>query len=249
MKPAAVACALAGTFCFALAANAEVFDFSMLRASPGGSWNAPSHTTANGAITVEAFFYQAGPDAYIQGPVVVGASLVQARLFVRNESDTARGFGVCTPYESTTAACSTGNFTGGGGEINELDNVGTPEMIRLTRAEHYRWDAVWVSALTGAERGQLRYSNDGALDGLLPGGSFTSYLQAGGESSALSIALRGAAATAKYLYLLPGPTGTNNDHLLWKVQVTHMPEPSGVALLGAGLVALMAAVPRRRTPA
>ena len=245
MKQAAYAIAVAGSLCSALAAQAEVFDFSALRASPGGSWNQPDYTTANGEVTVEAFFYQGGPNAYIQGPVVIGTSLASARLFVRNEGGTALGLGVCTPYESVAAACRADNFAGGGGEINELDNAGTPEMIRLTLEEQYRWDAVWVSSLTGSERGQLRYSNDGTLSGLLPGASFTSYVQTDPASATQRIALHGAVATARYLYLLPGPTGADNDHLLWKVQVTHMPETSAVALLGLGLVALAAAVRRR----
>jgi hypothetical protein len=74
---------------------------------------------------------------------------------VRNEDDAALGFGVCTPYESTGGACTTGEFTGRG-ETNQLDNAGTPEMIRLTRADSYRWNTIWVSSLTGAKRGQLR---------------------------------------------------------------------------------------------
>jgi len=138
LKQAAYAIAVAGSLCSALAAQAEVFDFSALRASPGGSWNQPDYTTANGEVTVEAFFYQGGPNAYIQGPVVIGTSLASARLFVRNEGGTALGLGVCTPYESVAAACRADNFAGGGGEINELDNAGTPEMIRLTLGEQYR---------------------------------------------------------------------------------------------------------------
>ena len=245
LKQAAYACVVVANLCTALCAKAEVFDFSALRASPGGTLDQPEYTTANGEVKVEAFFYQSGPNAYVQGPVTIGTSLVTARLFVRNDSGAALGLGVCSPYESTASACSAGSFAGGGGETNELDNAGTAEMIRLTRGEHYRWDAVWVSSLTGSERGNLRYSDDGALSGLLPGGSFTSYVQSDPASATQRIALHGAAATARYLYLLPGPTGTDNDHLLWKVQVTHMPEPSAVALLGLGLAPLALAVRRR----
>jgi hypothetical protein len=245
LKQVAYAFVVVANLCSILCARAEVFDFSALRASPGGSLNQPDYTTANREVTVEAFFYQNGPNAYIQGPVIIGTSLVAARLFVRNDGGAALGLGVCTPYESNAGACSADTYAGGGGEINELDNTGTPEMIRLTLGEHYRWDAVWVSSLTGSERGQLRYSNDGTLSGQLPGGSFTSYVQLDPASATQRIALHGAAAAARYLYLLPGPAGTDNDHLLWKVQVTHMPEPSAVALLGLGLAPLVLAVRRR----
>ena len=248
MKAAAYAIVVTASLCCAADAHAELFDFSTLHAAPGGSLSGPSYTTAGGEVTVEAFFYQGTPtNAYVQGPVVVGTTLHSASLFVRNDGASARGLGVCTPYESTSAACSASGFAGGGDGINELDNAGgTAELIRLTRDDHYRWDAIWVSALTGSERGNLRYSNDGALDGLLPGGSFTTYVQSDPASAMQRIELHAAAATARYLYLLPGPTGMDNDHLLWKVQVTHMPEPSAVALLGLGLVPLVAAVRRAR---
>jgi hypothetical protein len=247
VKPVAYAIAFAASFCCASLARAELFDFSTLRAAPGGSLAAASYTTPGGEVTVEAFFFQGAPtNAYVQGPVIVGTALRSVSLFVRNEGS-ALGLGVCTPYESTSAACSATAFAGGGDGVNELDNAGgVAELIRISRGEHYRWDAIWLSSLAGGERGNLRYSNDGSLAGLLPGGSFTTYLQTDPVSAAQQVALRGEAAMARYLYLLPGPTGTDNDHLLWKVQVTHMPEPSAVALLALGLVPLAAAVRRTR---
>jgi hypothetical protein len=74
---------------------------------------------------------------------------------------------------------------------------------------------------------------------------FSTYLPAADGSALRAIALHGAAAEARYLYLLPGPTGAGNGHLLWKAQVTHMPEPSALVMLSVGLAALGFAARKR----
>jgi hypothetical protein len=54
---------------------------------------------------------------------------------------------------------------------------------------------------------------------------------AGGPSVEFTCPVTGAAAGAKYLYFIPGPTGTDNDYLVWKADVQFVPEPASLFLL------------------
>jgi hypothetical protein len=49
----------------------------------------------------------------------------------------------------------------------------------------------------------------------------------------------GAAAGATYLYFIPGPTGTDNDYLVWKADVQFVPEPGSLLLLAPALSAIV----------
>jgi len=54
----------------------------------------------------------------------------------------------------------------------------------------------------------------------------------------ISIGMTGDAIDSKYLYFVPGPSGSDNDHLLWKVevsQISQVPEADSFVLLAAGL--------------
>ena len=222
-------------------AGAITVDFSTLLAPPGG--NLGTATTTTGGIQIDA--YQLSGSAYVQ---------TGTTIFVRNEAPKDTGVGVCNSGEQASSACAPpATFTGGGGDINELDNAGTPELIRLTLPEGFSWLGVSVSSLdcnslsctADPESGQLWFSNsDGLATGDL-GTLFTGFTATSNDDVNLDIALTGPAATARFLYFIPF-SGSNNDYLVWRADIEEggggiieTSAPGTLVFLGLGLVALV----------
>jgi hypothetical protein len=220
---AALACALPGV------GHALLLDFS--QAGPAG--NLGSSTYTSGPVTVGAF--------YLSGNAYTNAmdNNRPVTLFVRNEPLHDMGFGVCSPAEQSKSACDfPAQYDGGGGHINELDNDGTKELLRLQLAPGWTWNSMMLSSIDN-EHGQLWYSNTPGLSKDLSSFAtlYTAYDGTPSESRGLS--LSGAVTHAQYLYLVPGPKGSDNDHLLWQVTVSQVPEPSTVGLMAIGLGVLV----------
>ena len=223
-------------------ANALVVtaDFSAPPLVAGRMWMA-SYTTNH--VTAEAY--------YLNGTSYVNrdaAGALNTFLMVRNTVGD-RGFGVCSPSELANSACNPhGTYTGGGGDINELGNrQGAVELIRLTIEDGWDWKTVYVSSLDSSEKGELRWSNSDLLTqtSISTAPLVVPAFMAGGSSVEFAFSVTGAAAGAKYLYLIPGPTGTDNDYLVWKADVERVPEPGTLLLLGSALSGIVAGGLRR----
>jgi len=170
-----------------------------------------------------------------------------ANLFQRNETND-HGLGVCNPVETCSAP--------GGGDINELDNNGRPELIRLTLPDGFRWLSVRLSSLDDndeddpVERGQLFSDIDGN-----PATGFDKLLRqfvASGPSVEPSFPIASVDQFAQYLFFRPfdwqNGTNFNNDFLVWQVRIdSRVPEPSTLVLLTAGLLGLGLAWRRKTT--
>jgi hypothetical protein len=220
------------------AAHALTIDFS--QAGPPG--NLGSSTYVNGPVSVSAFYlsgnsYTSAPDK--NRPVT---------LFVRNEPFHDMGFGVCAPKEQSKSQCAFPNkYDGSGGHTNELDNDGTKELIRLQLAPGWTWSSLTLSSIDN-EHGQLWYSDTPGLRKDFA--SFARLYQAydGTPPERRDLSILGDAAEARYLYLVPGPKGSDNDQLLWMVtvgQVSQVPEPGTLAFAVVGLGVLGATRLRR----
>jgi hypothetical protein len=210
-------------------AHALVIDFS--QALGGAAGNTGSGTYSSGPVTAEAFYRKGNnyTNALDKGKPVT--------LFVRNEPSTDLGFGVCSPEEQSKSQCAKPpKFGGGGGDVNELDSKGTDEMIRLTLASGWTWDHVWLSSLDKEEKGELWISNSPGLNKKLSSFATLYKKYKGTKAEYLDIALTGDAEDTRYLYFIP--TGDDNDHLVWKVEVSpiaQVPEADSFVLLAAGL--------------
>ena len=154
------------------------------------------------------------------------------------------GFGVCSPKEQSRSQCAyPDKYHGSGGHTNELDNDGTKELIRLQLAPGWTWSSLTLSSIDN-EHGQLWYSNTPGLNKDFA--SFAHLYEAydGAPPEWRELPILGDAADARYLYLLPGPKGSDNDHLLWMAtvtQISQVPEPGTVAFVAIGLGMLGAA--------
>jgi PEP-CTERM motif len=90
-----------------------------------------------------------------------GTGWQSSSLFRRKEAPNDVGLGVCNPDEQPCPGPP------GGGDVNELDNNGHPELIRLELGSDYDWVSVSLSSLDTndgsniVERGILWGSNDG----------------------------------------------------------------------------------------
>jgi hypothetical protein len=93
-------------------------------------------------------------------------------LYRRDEPDD-HGLGVCNPNELSSSACDTPP-NGGGGDINELDNDGTPELMLVKKEDAYDWVSLGLSSLDGNgstdpanwERGILWGADSASLAGV-----------------------------------------------------------------------------------
>jgi hypothetical protein len=170
------------------------------------------------------------------------ADWLAANLYIRDQTND-HGFGICNPTEAPCPGPS------GGGDINELDNDGAQELIRLALPAGYEWESVQLSSLDDnddgkpdLEFGQLWADMDGNPDTL-----DTVLWQFMGDSANVepSFLIPGSAASSPYLFFqpfdwTPGGLNINNDFLVYGATInqTRVPEPATIGILGIGLLAL-----------
>jgi PEP-CTERM motif len=170
-----------------------------------------------------------------------------ANLFRRDEDPNDVGFGVCNPIEGSS--CGTGS---GGGDINELDNSGQRELIRLTLPTGYTWVSVGVSSLDtnggvgSPESGRL-FADSNGIASTTAGASGDTLITSftGSSNPNLQLTIPGGDASSPYLFFEPfNPNGsTNNDFLISNAVIQStgksgqgtVPEPATLVLLGSGL--------------
>ena len=217
----------------------------------GGPTNLLTSTTTIGGIGISAYYWNGStylntPSGGVNagGPGINGVS-----LYMKNGGPTEEGLGVCSPAEQATSACSP-PYTNGGGNINELDNLGAAELIRLELPAGYLWVSAAVSSLDTQEAGRVYWSNQANPDLVIDISSAFSAFSSPTNPNPFTINLSsigGFDPSAKYLYFQPGhgPT-TDNDFLVSAATIGPVPEPSTLLLLASGLVGLGAARKRYR---
>ena len=88
--------------------------------------------------------------------------------------------------------------------------------------------------------GKLLYSNSDSLSAAtINGAGLVTWFVAGGSTEEFTFPVTEPAASAKYLYFIPGPTGTDNDYLVWKADVQFVPEPGSLLLLAPTVTAIV----------
>lgn len=213
-------------------------------------------STSFAGVAIGGFVYSS-PTTYRQD---------RGYLWLRNNGGD-RGLGYCSSGESCGSASTTGS-----GDWNELSNENKNEIIRLTLPTGKVWTDIQVSSLddggtNGDETGTLYWSSSPTPN--LQNSSLNyinfSHDGLGWSSSTVEgsifahLVANGFDVTAPYLFFRAGewdasgnPTtnGTNNDFLVWGVNVaTPVPEPETYLLLLAGLGLVGFAARRRATGA
>ena len=207
-------------------AHAGIISFDF--ATGPGSTQGPHSVTVNGVIA-SAFDN--------------GGAFTPDLLWYRNQTND-HGLGVCN---ARVENC-------GPGDLNELDNVDSLEVIILENTNGGKWTSLWVSSLDGNEKGTVFWYNDFAVDFDLNNSfSYTAGVFAGGVVEGDILALPAASAagfdpTASHLLFIAGDTSFeqgDNDYLIWKGTV-RVPEPGTLGLLGLSMVVAGFASRRRR---
>ena len=239
-----------------LVSAAPAINFASASFTPGAGWPgfnaAQVDNTSFAGIAISGFTYTT-PTTYRQD---------QGYLWLRNNAGD-HGLGYC----SEGSNCGPTDTTGGG-DYNEISNLNKQEILRLTLPTGKVWTDVQVSSLddggtNGDETGTFYWSNSAtpnlqdnstslinfSHDGLGWNGSTV-------EGSIFSyLVAHGFDVHAKYLFFRSGEydgsglstNGTNNDYLVWGVNVAApIPEPETYAMLLAGLGLLGFAARRRK---
>ena len=208
-------------------AQAEIVGFDF--ATGAGSVQGPHSVTVNGVIATAFDDANFGSSSHL--------------LWFRNQTND-HGLGVCNTVKTPPDNC-------GPGDLNELDNVDSLEIILLENTNGGDWVSLWVSSLDGSEEGAVFWSN--SLSFLFTSAfSFkSSDFGTSVEGDILGLAAAGAFdSSARYLAFIAGTTATiggDNDYLVWKGTIdVPVPEPGTLGLLGLSMLIVGFVSSRRR---
>jgi hypothetical protein len=222
-------------------------------------------TTGNLETSTLSFFDGEGGTELLRvtGFYFDGSTWQPGNLYRRHQPND-NGLGVCSPSDE---AVNGGECPGpeGGGDFNELDNSGQPELILLELvADGYEFVSVGLSSLdtnggTDPESGRLWFA--GSADPLLRFGSFLDFV--GSDANREPVFPQSEfPVVSRFLFFEPMDVGDigeeavttsakfDNDFLVRSAVITQqtaVPEPSSLLALGAGLAILGLRVGRRST--